>query len=69
MKKTFTLLLLLCFCGIAGAQTKVILSEDFSKFIAGTEEAPDTVAINSNDDYFQSPGWRWGGVTSVKRVE
>ncbi|MBQ5728809.1 MAG: hypothetical protein IIV54_00285 [Bacteroidaceae bacterium] len=67
MKKTFTLLLLLCFCGIAGAQTKVILSEDFSKFTAGTEEAPDTVAINSNDDYFQSPGyfqtsgWRWWG--------
>ena len=67
MKKIFTLLLLLCFCGIAGAQTKVILSEDFSKFTAGTEEAPDTVAINSNDDYFQSPGyfqtsgWRWGG--------
>ena len=67
MKKIFTLLLLLCFCGIAGAQTKVILSEDFSKFTAGTEEAPDTVAINSNDDYFQSPGyfqtsgWRWWG--------
>lgn len=67
MKKTFTLLLLLCFCGIAGAQTKIILSEDFSKFTAGTEEAPDTVAINSNDDYFQSPGyfqtsgWRWWG--------
>ena len=67
MKKTFTLLLLLCFCGIAGAQTKVILSEDFSKFTAGTEEAPDTVAISSNDDYFQTPGyfqtsgWRWWG--------
>lgn len=67
MKKIFTLLLLLCFCGIAGAQTQIILSEDFSKFTAGTEEAPDTVAINSNDDYFQSPGyfqtsgWRWGG--------
>ena len=61
MKKIFTLLLLLCFCGIAGAQTKVILSEDFSKFTAGTEDAPDTVAISSNDDYFQVPGWRWGG--------
>ena len=62
MKKIFTLLLLLCFCGIAGAQTKVILSEDFSKFTAGTEEAPDTVAISSNDDYFQTPGWRWWGL-------
>ena len=62
MKKTFTLLLLLCFCGIAGAQTKIILSEDFSKFTAGTEEAPDTVAISSNDDYFQTPGWRWWGL-------
>lgn len=61
MKKIFTLLLLLCFCGIAGAQTKVIFSEDFSKFTAGTEDAPDTVAISSNDDYFQTPGWRWGG--------
>ena len=61
MKKIFTLLLLLCFCGIAGAQTKVIFSEDFSKFTAGTEDAPDTVAISSNDDYFQVPGWRWGG--------
>ena len=68
MKKIFTLLLLLCFCGIAGAQTKVILSEDFSKFTAGTEDAPDTVAISSsddyfssNDDYFQVPGWRWWG--------
>jgi len=40
---------------------KVILSEDFSKFTAGTEDAPDTVAISSNDDYFQTPGWRWGG--------
>ena len=41
-------------------QVNVLLSEDFSKFTAGSEEAPDgtdVMLLENVDDYFNAPGW------------
>lgn len=46
-----------------GLVETVILSEDFSKFTAGSEDAPDGVRLDDietteiDDAYFNSPGW------------
>ena len=76
MKKTFTLLLLLCVCSMLHAQsggphsedgTEVLLSEDFSRFTEGSEAVPDEMALNDSkseidDAYFNQPGWKGWGV-------
>ena len=41
-------------------QVNVLVEEDFSKFTAGSEEAPDAIDIMSlenSDSYFLTPGW------------
>lgn len=76
MKKTFTLLLLLCVCGMLQAQSGgthseegmvVLLSEDFSKFTDGSEATPDEMVLNDGNSeidggYFNQPGWKGWGV-------
>lgn len=46
----------------AGETTTVVLSEDFSKFTAGSEDAPDMTNITTSDgeimqDYINTYGW------------
>ena len=46
-----------------GITSTTVLSEDFSKFTAGSEDAPDTTPLDNiedgtiSDEYFNTPGW------------
>lgn len=52
------------------AESKIVYSEDFSKFTAGSEDAPDATDISGsqaegyviNPDYLSQPGWYGKGV-------
>ena len=46
-----------------GITETTLLSEDFSKFTAGTDTEPDYVRLddadgNISDEYFNTPGWK-----------
>mgnify|MGYP007003585427 FL=1 len=51
---------------VAKTSAEAAITEDFSKFTKGTEEAPDNEDLGNNgtipEDYTQTPGWQGAGV-------